>query len=210
MKRSEETSLPQPSREGGKGSSTGNGRRLMERIGKRGVVVVSSVFVASVTVAMLHGCSQQQGAEQQAQQSTQSEAVVATHPGEVAPPAPSWSQGSTSNVEHGMDSAESVPPEVDATVSDTLVVPGGVFEITAETSPDVTEVTLRDRVGRMQAFAYDSSSSVWRTYYRAPIKPTERLGLSVTAKTPAERWSRVWVFTKVQPETSVEPATEQE
>jgi hypothetical protein len=208
MKRSEETSLPQPSREGGNEASTGTGRRLLERIGKRGALVASGVFVASVTVAMLHGCSQQ-GGEQQAQQSTPSEAVVATHPG-VAPSPPSWSQGSTSNVEHGMDSPESVPPEVDAMVSDTLVVPGGVIEITAETSPDVTEVTLRDRVGRMQAFAYDSSSSVWRTYYRAPIKPTGRLGLSVTAKTPAERWSRVWVFTKVQPETSVEPATEQE
>ena len=97
-------------------------------------------------------------------------------------------------------SADSMPPEVSASVRDSSVVPGMVVEITAQGTPDVAKMVLSDGIGRRQTFAYDSTSKVWRTFYRVPIRTrTERVGLSVTASTSSNRWRRVWVFMNMEP-----------
>jgi len=93
---------------------------------------------------------------------------------------------------------DSLPPEVSASVQDTLVTPGAAVEITAEASIDATELVLWDGIGRRQSFVYDVQGKVWRTYYRVPMKSANRLALSVTAKAQSGRWRRVWVFLDVQ------------
>ena len=95
--------------------------------------------------------------------------------------------------------ADSLPPDVTAFAPDSLVVPGTVVEITAQASPDVTAMTLTDRLGQKHAFIYDSGAKAWRVYYRVPIRTdSEQLGLSITATNGANRWKRVWVFLKIQ------------
>jgi hypothetical protein len=98
-------------------------------------------------------------------------------------------------------SADSLPPDVAATVADTLVYPGGSVEITAAGSPDVVGVTLSDGAGGKQPFAYEAGTDTWRVFYRVPMKAsTDRVALSVTAKNAAHRWRRVWLFLTVQRE----------
>jgi hypothetical protein len=99
-------------------------------------------------------------------------------------------------LEEGADvaSADSLPPDVAASVTDTLVVPGAAVEITAQASPDALDLWLWDGIGKPQPFAYDQAGKVWRAFYRVPIKAGDRLGLSVTAKNAGGRWRRVWVF----------------
>lgn len=100
-------------------------------------------------------------------------------------------------------SPDSLPPEVSASVGDTLVSPGSAIEINAEASVDATELSLWDGLGRRQSLTYDETGKVWHTFYRVPLKSTDRLGLSVTAKNGAGRWRRVWVFLRVDRETGV-------
>ena len=51
---------------------------------------------------------------------------------------------------------------------------------------------LWDGIHDRQAFAYDSTNSLWRATYRVPLKPSfERVGLSVTAQNESNRWRRV-------------------
>jgi len=105
----------------------------------------------------------------------------------------------------GTNVAEEPGPEVAASIGDTLVVPGGVVEITAEASEDVVEVVLQDDLGRKQPLGYDAEHKTWRTTYRVPMRvPTERLGLSVTARNDAHRWRRVWLFLGVRSEGSTQ------
>src|SRR5262245_27537507 len=102
---------------------------------------------------------------------------------------------------------DSLPPEVSASVRDTLVTPGAAVEITAEASIDATELVLWDGIGRRQSLIYDVQGKVWRTYYRVPMKSANRLALSVTAKAQSGRWRRVWVFLAVQrPSEIAEPS----
>src|SRR5262249_41191701 len=101
-------------------------------------------------------------------------------------------------------SADSLPPEVNASVGDTLVIPGSAIEIDAQASVDATELSLWDGLGKRQLFTYDEEGKVWRAYYRVPLKSADRLGLSVTAKNGAGRWRRVWVFLHVERESSVQ------
>lgn len=107
---------------------------------------------------------------------------------------------------------DSLPPEVSASVQDSVVTPGAAVEITAEASIDATDLVLWDGIGKRQSFVYDLKGKVWRTYYRVPIKSANRLALSVTAKSQGGRWRRVWVFLDVQrpgvetPEPSPSPS----
>jgi hypothetical protein len=102
---------------------------------------------------------------------------------------------------------DSLPPEVSASVADTLVTPGAAVENTAAASIAATELVLWDGIGRRQSFVYDLNGKVWRTYYRVPIKSTNRLALSVTAKSQGGRWRRVWVFLDVRrPSVVAEPS----
>ena len=51
----------------------------------------------------------------------------------------------------------------------------------------------------------DAATGTWRTYYRAPMRAVERLGLAVIAKNGVQRWRRVWVFVRVEREPTTEP-----
>jgi len=107
----------------------------------------------------------------------------------------------TREIGSAVASIDSLPPEITASSSDTLVTPGAVVEIVATGSEDVTEVMLADGIGKRQPFAFDSTENVWRAYYRIPMKPkSEHPALSVTAKNGANRWHRVWVFFSVGPD----------
>jgi hypothetical protein len=94
--------------------------------------------------------------------------------------------------------AESLPPEIDATVSETPVAPGAVIEISAVGSSDVTEMVLRDALGKTYPMTRIEQTGAWRVFYRVPMKVTgERVALSVTAKNGVNQWKRVWVFPNV-------------
>jgi hypothetical protein len=121
-----------------------------------------------------------------AESQTATVAAVASH---TTPEAPEG--GSIS-------SADSLPPEVTASVEDTLATPGSAIEVTAEASVDATELSLWDGFGARQRFAYDQQGKVWHAFYRVPLKSIDRLALSVTAKNGAGRWRRVWVFLHVE------------
>ena len=94
--------------------------------------------------------------------------------------------------------ADALPPDVAATVSEAIATPGGVVEILAEGSPDVTAVTLTDAVGKKYPFTYQPATDRWRVLYPVPIRTkTEQLGLSVTAANGSNRWKRIWVFVDI-------------
>jgi hypothetical protein len=94
---------------------------------------------------------------------------------------------------------DSLPPEVSGYATEDPVVRGSVVEVYAEGSPDVTGVTLWDGLGKRQAMTFDPGANLWRTYYRVPLKTSsDRIALSVTATTHAQRWRRVWVFLKLE------------
>jgi hypothetical protein len=94
--------------------------------------------------------------------------------------------------------AESLPPEIDATVAETPVEPGTVIEISAIGSSDVTEMVLRDALGKSYPMTRNEETGAWRVFYRVPMKVhTDRLALSVTARNGVNQWRRVWVFPTV-------------
>ena len=94
-------------------------------------------------------------------------------------------------------SIDSLPPDVVASVTNTLVEPGQIIEVAAQGSSDVTEIGLSDG-GKTHPLTYDSGAGLWRTYYRVPLRTTtDRVALSVTAKNRFERWHRVWIFLTV-------------
>lgn len=98
----------------------------------------------------------------------------------------------------GQNPADALPPDVAASVCETIATPGGVVEILAEGSPDVTSVTLTDAIGTKYPFTYQAATDRWRVLYRVPIRTkTEQLGLSVTAANGANRWKRIWVFVDI-------------
>ena len=100
---------------------------------------------------------------------------------------------------------DSLPPDVVASASESLVKPGQIVEIAAEGSLDVVGVTLTDGLGKAAPLTYDQTAKCWRVLYRVPLgTATDRVGLSVTAKNGLERWRRVWVFLKVDHEGAVE------
>ena len=94
--------------------------------------------------------------------------------------------------------AESLPPEIDATISEEPVAPGTVIEISAVGSSDVTEMVVQDSRGKTYPMTRIDDTAAWRAYYRLPIKVTgDRVALSVTARNGVNQWTRVWVFPKV-------------
>ena len=100
---------------------------------------------------------------------------------------------------------DAVHPDVVASAPDSVLTPGGVVEITAEGSPDVSDLTLTDRLGRKTAFTYDTARAIWRVSYRVPLRSREDLiGLSVTATNQAGLSKRVWIFLKFREATNVE------
>lgn len=93
--------------------------------------------------------------------------------------------------------AEFLPPDVATPVTEMLVTPGSVIEITAEASSDVVAMELSDGISKAIAFRHHEDGGVWRAPYRVPLRlKGERLGLSITAKNGSEKYRRVWVFLK--------------
>ena len=102
---------------------------------------------------------------------------------------------SSSSEGHAASQAASEPPDVVASIADSLVAPGGVVTVIATGSPDVVSMTLADGIGREKALTYDSGANVWRTTYRVPLKASsERIGFSITARNAQQQWRRVWLF----------------
>ena len=92
-----------------------------------------------------------------------------------------------------------LPPEVVAVPPEGVSAPGTVVTIAAVGSSDVTSVTLTDRVGVKTPFTFDSAANMWKVSYRVPLDvKTDRLALSITAGTGANRWKRVWVFLQLR------------
>jgi hypothetical protein len=157
--------------------------------GKRVAVITASLVVAFLAL----GCGEQkEGAAVKtdatpvaAMERTSSAVVVAT--GATTPEA-----GPGGGLKASDDS---LPPDVSVFAPDSLVTPGNVVEITAQASTDAATVTLTDRLGHKYPFAYDTEAKAWRVHYRVPIQTRiDKLGLSVTATSGANRWKRVWVF----------------
>jgi hypothetical protein len=129
------------------------------------------------------------------------EAVHVVHTGETPSGMLPVQTGLTQGEAEVVPSADSLPPDIVTSVSETVVEPGTAIEITAEGSADVREVILSDGIGRTQSFVYDLEAKSWRTFYRVPMRVQgERLGLSVTAKNDGNRWRRVWLFLDIQRE----------
>jgi hypothetical protein len=91
--------------------------------------------------------------------------------------------------------ATSEPPDVVASIADSLAIPGSVVTVIATGSPDVVAMMLSDGLGRPKALTYDTGTNVWKTSYRVPLKASAaRLGFSITATNAHQQWRRVWVF----------------
>jgi hypothetical protein len=92
-----------------------------------------------------------------------------------------------------------LPPEVVAVPPEGISAPGTIVTIAAVGSTDVTSVMLTDRVGAKTPFTFDSAANMWKVSYRVPLDvKSDRLALSVTAGTEANRWKRVWVFLQLR------------
>src|SRR5437867_7313137 len=149
---------------------------------------LTGLIVAAVSIGLIVGSC---GEKQDATTSAAAEPVAAPAASTVATvvshvPAPATEGGEVS-------SPESLPPEVTASVTDTLVAPGSAIEITAQASVDATDLSLWDGVGKRQPFSYDEAGKVWHAFYRVPLRSADRLALSVTAQNDGARWRRVRV-----------------
>lgn len=166
----------------------------------RGVLALALITLAIVAI----GCGGQKQAQTSASASTGQEAVAASAAGPMVPPYKVGQVPAVSAQEEIATVAnDSLPPDVAASITESLVTPGTIIEVTAKGSPDVEEVLLSDGLGKPQRFAYDSTADLWRASYRVPVRiPGERLGLAVTAKNDLGRWRRVWVFVVAQPEVA--------
>lgn len=174
-------------------------RRMLALLG----LELTGLIVAAVAIGLfMASCGEKQevasGPTQPASESAP--ATVATVASTLPP------QSRESGI---VSSVDSLPPEVSASVSDTLVTPGSAIEVIAEASVDATELSLKDDFGTRQRFTYDQQGKIWRAFYRVPLKSVDRLGLSVTAKNGSDRWRRVWVFLRVEraSEQAVEDST---
>ncbi len=164
-------------------------------IGLRAALAVSALALG-VTLASCGGqhnsLASNDGASSQVEASSQHSGPIVAMPAMSTPPAGN-SQGS-----RVISLGDSLPPEVTASVEDSVVRAGEVVEIVAQGSDDVSQVGLSDGLGRMQLFTHDPASNVWHVLYRVPLKTKkDRLALSVTALNDVNRWRRVWVFVQL-------------
>jgi len=178
------------------------GRTLLERV-ICGAVVMGLLVAAGLLAG---GCGRQN--EDRAASAPHSTQAVAASQSGVQPVdtrAAGMPAGEADGVAPTSVSADSLPPDVAASVLEGRVLPGSTVEITAEGSPDVVAVTLGDRTGGRQLFAFDASSGLWRVAYRVPVRTAgERIALSVTARNASGRWRRVWTFLSVESKPEVD------
>ena len=161
--------------------------------------IAGGLVLIAVTIGVLLsscGGTDRSSGDQVAAQPVQSRAVEPADAKPAPPPTHAEPSGVTKP-------AQGPIPDVTASVADTMAAPGDSVEIIARGTPDVTEVTVWDGIHDKQALAYDAAAKLWRGAYRMPLSPKrERVGLSVTAKNGANRWRRVWIFLRVEPEES--------
>ena len=94
-----------------------------------------------------------------------------------------------------VETEESIPPDLDVSPVDTLVVPGQAIQFDVRTTPDVARLALSDGRDEPLAFVREAGTDRWSVTYRVPLRPrVERWGVSITARTNANRWRRVWIF----------------
>jgi len=166
-----------------------------ERFAVRGAILMTAVALALVAL----GCGEQKEQASAGASGGPSAAIEPVAETRVASVVSGHPEAEAPTENQVTASPDSLPPDVTATASDTLAVPGGIIEITAQGSSDVTAITLTDGIGHTHPFAYDSAAKAWRVFYRVPLKTREeRLGLSATAVNGVNRWKRVWVFLNTQ------------
>ena len=160
-----------------------------------------TVIVASLAVGLLAiGCGKQQSETA----TTETGIIRAADAGKApavanAAASATGTEATTPQAELNSDSTDAMPPDILAKASADYVTAGEIVEITAQGTPDVVEVILKDGRGKTQPLVYDEAAAQWRGRYRVPLQPaTERLGLSVTAKNAQKLQQRVWVFLQVQ------------
>lgn len=167
---------------------------------------LAAALVATVLVAS--SCGHHDSASESRSSSTQA------YEREPVAPASSVASSPSSGAEAqaaafgsgSFDTTGSLPPDLVVTVPDTAVTPGEAVEFSVQATSDVSEVVLWDGLNDRQALA-PSTNGTWRVTYRVPLKPArERFGVSLTARTPEQRWRRVWVFLTVTKDAPVEPA----
>jgi len=166
----------------------------------------AALFVAAIAAGLvLSGCggsgdsgTRTETSAQVEGQETVTHAQVASA---VAAPAPAPAGLSAED----MASRESLPPDLEVTVEDTLVVPGEVVDFVVEGTDDVSQIALSDGRDEPLPFVRDQGTNQWRVQYRVPLRPKhDRLGVSVTAKNELGRWRRVWVFLHIEQADSTE------
>jgi hypothetical protein len=157
------------------------------------------LLIAVAVGIVLSGCGRTEPlADQAATPASEPAAVAAVQSGEAGG---SYSLGSTSGVAEGAGAAV---PDLDATVTQSVVLPGDTVEIVARATADAVSVSLWDGYGDRRPLTYGETTNLWRGEYRVPLRASwDRLGLSVTARNEANRWRRVWVFLNMKPEESV-------
>jgi SH3-like domain-containing protein len=147
------------------------------------------------TIGLAEGCAHDHTrvSSEVSNSSATQQAVVASTEG--------MSTGASSPLPESMGSGEgerSVPPDLEAAVSDTFVTAGQPIEVVVQGTTDITEMALADGRGDPIPMVRDSTDDTWRVDYRVPLKPKQnRLGLSVTAKNEHGKWVRRWVFLTV-------------
>jgi hypothetical protein len=172
----------------------------------RAMAVGTTLILSAATIAFLAiGCGEQktkttvQRAEATGATSGVAEqhapAVNASAEGTTAESGTAGLETATKSETADATPVDALPPDVAASVTETIAARGGIVEILAEGSPDVTSVTLTDAVGKTYPFIYQPATDRWRVLYRVPLRAkTEQLGLGVTATNAANRFKRVWVF----------------
>lgn len=165
----------------------------------------AALFVAAIAAGLvLSGCggessgTRTEATAQAVEQETGTQAQVASVVATSAPAQPGLSA-------EDMASRESLPPDLEVTVEDTLVVPGEVVDFLVEGTDDVSQIALSDGRDEPLPFVRDQGTNQWRVQYRVPLRPKhDRLGVSVTAKNELGRWRRIWVFLHVERADSTE------
>jgi len=170
----------------------------MEKSTKWSRAALATALVMTAVVAV--GCGGQEQASTSASAGSSQDVVAASASVPASGPV-AVGQAVQGPDQIAMVSNDSLPPDVDASITERQVTPGTIIEVTAKGSPDVEEVLLSDGIGKPQRFVYDSTADLWRASYRVPIKlKGDRLELAVTAKNEIGRWRRVWVFAIVERE----------
>jgi hypothetical protein len=171
----------------------------MEKNTKWSRVALATALVTTAVIAV--GCGHPEQASTSASTGSSQSVVAASASVPAGEPSTGVGQTLQGAGQVGSVSNDSLPPDVDASITESQVTPGTVIEVTAKGSPDVEEVLLSDGIGKSQRFVYDSTADLWRASYRVPVRiKGERLELGVTAKNNLHRWRRVWVFAGIERE----------